>query len=113
MILHARIDPVTGEMFAFSFSPLPFQPGQDSVPIGDFSTPPNRRTKRYDGSGGIRDATAQEIADFDTARKDEEAVREIDELKALKALALVLADEVAKTPAQIRDAFILKYKSLP
>ena len=49
--------------------------------------PPDARTDVWDGTAGTRAATAQELTDYDSDKLDERAVREIDDLKGLKALA--------------------------
>lgn len=54
----------------------------------------------------------QDILDYQAAKPDIEAVREVDGLKALKALVIWLAPLVGKTPAQARDEIIAIYKEL-
>lgn len=91
-------------------------------------TKPDRRTKRLtDTLDGLRDATAQELADYDAAQLDTQASSEYDAQKDLKALALVILDEINllrgasattiatmsdRTEAQLRMAFISKRKTL-
>ena len=51
---------------------------------------PNRRTERWDGALDVRDATAQELADFDDADRDTRAAADLDAAvnKALRDLLL-------------------------
>lgn len=73
---------------------------------------PDPLTQRWDGATGVRDATAQELADAAAADADREAIAAIDAQKALKALALVVGDLTSQTPAQMRARFLAKYKTL-
>jgi hypothetical protein len=109
----ARVDDATGEMFSFGDKPLAGPgPGQSVVSIGLLPFTPDRRTKRYDGAGGIRDATAQEVADFDDARLSAQATQDVDGIKALRAIVLWAAEKHSITPAQARTEIIAKYKGL-
>ena len=50
---------------------------------------PDRRTERWDGSTGVRPATAQEISDFDDAAKSVDILSElVDALITRTALTL-------------------------
>ena len=73
---------------------------------------PNPRMERWDGAAGIRDATTQEQTDFDAAKVDTEAIRDIDGMKALKALVFWVAPLVGKTPSEARSEIIAIYKTL-
>lgn len=73
---------------------------------------PDARTKRWDGAQGVRDATAQELTDFDDAKVGAEATRQINDMKMMKALVRWVAPLVGKTPAQARSEIINVYKSL-
>jgi len=80
--------------------------GTDGVGAGEASVTiprvPHARLERYDGAGGIRSATAQEIADFDTARKDYEAdFGAMDVRIALRALAQLDYEERQKLQVQV------------
>ncbi len=55
----------------------------------------------------------QWTAEFLAAKPDLDAARDVDNLKALKALVIWLAPLVGKTPAQARDEIITIYKGLP
>ncbi len=70
---------------------------------------PDRRTDRWDGATDIRAATAQELADYDAAALDAQATRDVDGMKALKALVIWLAPLVGKTPAEARAEIIAIY----
>lgn len=110
----ARVDDATGEIFEFGDASLGgAAAGQSIVSVGILPFMPDRRTKRYNGAGGVRDATAQEVTDFDTAKQDREAIHDIDGAKALRALVLWLAQKLAVPPAQARSEIIAKYKGLP
>lgn len=73
---------------------------------------PNPRTQRWDNSNGLRDATAQEVADYDEADVTKAVTRELDDTKLLKAMVRWLAPLVGKTPASARSEIIAIYKSL-
>lgn len=55
---------------------------------------PNARLERYDGTGGIRPATAQEITNYDAARVTEQSLSRFDNEKLVKALALWVAGKL-------------------
>lgn len=75
---------------------------------------PDPRKDRYSGNPAdpFRAATAQEITDYDAARETETQNAAFDSIRVLKALALVVADLHAKTPAQMKALVIAKYKTL-
>ena len=80
--------------------------GTDGVGAGEASVTiprvPPMRFERYNGAGGIRSATAQEIADFDTARKDYEAdFGSMDPRLAIRALAQLDYEERQKLQVQV------------
>lgn len=88
---------------------------------------PDPRLERHDAASPTRrrPAMAAEIAAYDEKVLDSRARDAFDRNKGLKALALVLLDELntlrthpaiglpARTAAQLRDAVIARYKSLP
>jgi len=73
---------------------------------------PDRANDRWDGDVGVRPATAQELADATTAKLDKDAVAAIDDMKAIKALALWVAEKLSIPPATARSEIIAKYKGL-
>ena len=83
---------------------------------------PDARADRWDGATGIRAATAQEMADYDAAAADTEATREIDDMKAVKALAtetlieinrIATAAGLSTVPGPVwRQRLIDRYKTL-
>ena len=82
---------------------------------------PQPRTERYDGAGGIRDATAQEVIDYDAAQLDATANSQFDSLKTEKAMMLVVRSYcnalkagtyTTQSLSDLKAAFITAYKSL-
>jgi len=82
---------------------------------------PIPRTERYDGAGGIRAATAQEILDYDAAQLDAHANSQFDTLKTEKAMMLVVRSYcnalkagtyTTQSLSDLKAAFITAYKSL-
>ena len=82
---------------------------------------PKPRTERYDGAGGIRDATAQEVIDYDAAQLDATANSQFDSLKTEKAMMLVVRSYcnalkagtyTTQSLGDLKAAFIAAYKSL-
>ena len=75
---------------------------------------PDPRTERYDPTkpAKTRPATPAELASFDADQADAGSLADLD-VKALKTLALVVADLHSLTPVQMRNLFIAKWKSLP
>ena len=82
---------------------------------------PKTRTERYDGAGGIRAATAQEILDYDAAQLDATANSQFDSLKTEKAMMLVVraycnalkaGTYTTQSLGDLKAAFIAAYKSL-
>ena len=82
---------------------------------------PNPRTERYDGAGGIRAATTQEVSDYDAAQLDEHATSQFEMLKAEKATLLVVraycnalkaGTYTTKSLAELKDDFVTAYKAL-
>ncbi len=73
---------------------------------------PDRRGERWDGAQDVRPATAQEIADFETAEMEERARAELDDARMLKAIALWVAGKLSIPPAQARDEIKAIYKGL-
>lgn len=81
-------------------------------------TRPSPRLHRHDGIGGLREATPQEVAAYDSAQNDAISAREIDDLKAIKAAVLCsLWGRLGRQPtgaeiAAERSRFIAIYKTL-
>lgn len=74
--------------------------------------PPDLPAVRWDGATGLRAATALEQQARADELLDDESLRAIDGMRALKALALVVGDLTGQTPAQMRTRFIQRYKGL-
>ena len=82
---------------------------------------PDLRTERYDGAGGIRAATTQEVSDYDAAQLDAQATSQFETLKAEKATLLVVraycnalkaGTYTTKSLAELKDDFVTAYKAL-
>lgn len=84
---------------------------------------PDKRLHRWDGAVGIRDATAQELADEDAAILDAEATTNVNGLTRKDRLIFevlfdhesrirVLASQPAITKNQFKNALIALYKTL-
>ena len=82
------------------------------VEVAVTTAPRDLTAWRWDGATGLRAATAQEQTDARAAKVDDDAQADLDNLKLVKALALVVADLHGLTPAQIRTQVVAKYRSL-
>lgn len=77
---------------------------------------PELRTKRWDDATGIRDATAQELIDYDAAKTAAEGLAAFDgeQFKLLKAGFLYIAPKLSPpvTPAQLKAGVLAIYEIL-
>jgi hypothetical protein len=73
---------------------------------------PKPRTERYDGAGGIRAATAQEITNYDTAQANEQSLSRFDGEKLVKALAIWTAGKVGVPINTAKQEIFTIYKTL-
>lgn len=74
---------------------------------------PQPRTERYDGAGGIRLATEQEIISYDAARMTSMALGRFDEEKLVKALAIWAAGKLNIPLATAKSEILSIYRGLP
>lgn len=108
-----RINSSTGVIYDFSWEPFTVsRPGQSGVSLGNVPRTPDFRTKRYNGAGGLKDATVQEVEDWDDNKRDEEAQAILDSNLALKTIILWAADRFAITPGDARSEIVAKFKQL-
>ena len=86
-------------------------PGQIRVVL---AREPQCSEERYSGDPGapFRTATPAEIAAAATGLATAQGNAAIDELRIVKALALVVGDLTGKTAAQVKTLVIAKYKTL-
>lgn len=80
--------------------------------VVDLPRHPKPRTERYDGAGGIRPATEQEISDYDTAQQTAQAVSRFDGDKMVKALAIWTAGKLNIPLATARAEILTVYRTL-
>ena len=73
---------------------------------------PKPRLERYDGAGGIRPATAQEIADYDAAQSTSLALTRFDGEKLVKALAIWAAQKLNVPLATAKQEILTIYRGL-
>ena len=73
---------------------------------------PSPRTERYDGVGGIRLATAQEITSYDAAQVIEQSLSRFDDEKFVKALAIWTAGKVGVPLNTAKQEILTIYKTL-
>ena len=73
---------------------------------------PDPRTERYDGVGGTRLATAEELADYDTARHMEDTQARFDSEKIVKALAIWTAGKLNVPLATARQEILTILRGL-
>lgn len=73
---------------------------------------PNPRTERYDGAGGIRAATVQEISAYDATRQTDQEQGRFDNEKMLKALAIWTAGRLGVSVAVAKAEIITIYRGL-
>lgn len=76
-------------LFGGFYDAQPLDASAGVVEFSDADPHPDPRLQRFDAALGKRPATPQEIADYDAARKDAAAVDDVDDNKALSALARV------------------------
>jgi hypothetical protein len=74
---------------------------------------PDPRQERYDGAGGIRPATEQEIIEHDTAKKDTQSLSQFDSEKLVKALAIWTAGKLTVPLGQAKAEILVILKGLP
>lgn len=74
---------------------------------------PRPRTERYDGAGGVRPATAQEIADYDATQTAQREAERFDGEKLVKALAIWAAQRFGVPLATARAEIMAIYRGLP
>jgi hypothetical protein len=74
---------------------------------------PDPRTERYDGAGGIRPATEQEITDYDIGQVAEQALSRFDNEKLVKALAIWTAGKLSVPLGQAKTEILEVYRALP
>lgn len=74
---------------------------------------PDPRTERYDGAGGVRPATAQEIADYDTGQVNEQSLSRFDNEKLVKALAIWTAGKLNVPLNTAKQEILTIYRVLP
>ena len=68
--------------------------------------------ERYDGVGGIRKATTQELANYDAAQAVSIEQGQFDGQKMLKAVAVWTAGKLGVTPATAKAEILGIYRSL-
>lgn len=73
---------------------------------------PKPRIERYDGAGGIRPATEQEITDYDAAQVTEQALSRFDGEKLVKALAIWTAGKLNVPLATAKAEVLTIYRTL-
>jgi hypothetical protein len=73
---------------------------------------PDPRTERYDGAGGIRPATVQEVADYDATQKTAQTAAEFDAEKLVKALAIWTAQKLNIPLPQAKQEILTIYRGL-
>ena len=93
----------------------PYEPPFDSGTQGlvELSRHPDPRTERYDGVGGIRPATAQEITDYDAGQANEQSLSRFDNEKLVKALAIWTAGKLSVPPNTAKAEILTIYRGLP
>lgn len=92
----------------------PCEPTYDSGTQGlvTLSRHPKPRLERYDGAGGVRPATVQEISDYDAARQVEQEQNRFDGEKMLKALAIWTAGKLNVPLATAKAEILTIYRGL-
>jgi hypothetical protein len=92
----------------------PYEPVCNPVTqrIVELSHHPDPRTERYDGAGGIRPATAEEVSDYDVAQKDAQSLSRFDDEQLVKALAIWTAGKLNVPLAQAKQEILAIYRGL-
>jgi len=73
---------------------------------------PKPRTERYDGAGGIRPATEQEVGDYDAAQLLARSTASFDNEKLVKALAVWTAGKLNVPLNTAKQEILVIYRSL-
>jgi hypothetical protein len=73
---------------------------------------PNPRLERYNGTGGIRSATSQEMSDYDAAQMTEQTLGRFDGEKLVKALAIWTAGKLNVPLATAKQEILTIYRTL-
>lgn len=73
---------------------------------------PDIRGERYDGSGGIRAATQQELSDYDAIQTMKTEQRAFDSQRMLRALAIWTAGKLNVQPNIAKQEILGIYRSL-
>lgn len=100
----------TGEFIAGGPCEIIPSTGQAIVKL---SRNPDPRLDRYDGAGGIRRATSQELIAYDAARAGEVEQMQFDGQKMLKAVAIWTAGKLGVSPATAKSEILTIYRGLP
>lgn len=74
---------------------------------------PNATTERYDGAGGMRPATTQEMSASDASQLIQQSVGRFDSEKLVKAVALWVAGKLLIPPATAKSEILTIYRGLP
>jgi hypothetical protein len=80
--------------------------------VAVLSRNPKPRMERYDGAGGIRPATAQEIIDYDAAQATERSMESFDQEKLVKALAIWTAGKLNVPLQTAKQEVLTIYRGL-
>jgi hypothetical protein len=88
----------------------PFDPVTQGVLLVDRH--PKPRLERYNGAGGIRPATAQEIADYDAAALIARTAERFDSEQLVKALAIWTAQKLSVPLATAKQEILAIYRQL-
>lgn len=73
---------------------------------------PDPRTERYDGAGGVRAATSQEISTYDAGRRTAQTANRFDDEQLVKALAIWTAGKLNVPLATARAEIVTILKGL-
>lgn len=92
----------------------PYDPSYDAVTQGlvVLARNPTPRTERFDGAGGIRPATAQELSDYDAEQGDSRALGQFNGEKLVKAVAIWTAGRLNVPMATARQEILTILKGL-
>lgn len=100
----------TGEWLCGGPCEQPYDPATQGVVR--LSRNPNPRQERYDGAGGIRQATGPELIAYDTARSVSQALIQFDDQKLIKAAVLWIAAKLSIAPATAKAEILTIYRGL-
>lgn len=109
-MFHCVYNQLTGQFLSGGPCEARYDPNTEGVV--DLVRLPSQRLERYDGVGGVRAATVQEVSGYDAAKQAEQEQGRFDGDKLVKALAIWTAGKLNVPPSQARQEILTIYRGL-